>query len=173
MLRSGFIPALTVVLVAQTAIMPAYCQNSPGNQPNQKTTKPATTAASNIPKKPKSAAQIEQETYFQKFDKPMSLSDVPEISGHAKFRFGLERQDPKTHMTSIGQRFGTSSSPKEVIDYYKTSLTASHWKLKSVSTSNLQAVNGDRQLTINIVPKSSMDVKTDFFVNYTCPSRKL
>jgi len=116
-------------------------------------------------KRGKSAAQVEMESYFHKIDKPVSMPDVPEVAGHAKFRFGLEHTD-KNGLTSVGLRYGTCSSPQQLIDFYKQGLIAQQWKLSSASSTGLRAQKGDRRLTVNVMPKGSPDVATDFMVNY-------
>lgn len=174
MLRTGVVPALMVGLVVQFAITPALSQGpqtaSPtkGPQTAQSPAKPTAPAKPNPPKIKKSPQQIEQETYFQQyFKKPMPLPDIPELGG-TKFRFGLERQDPKgSGGTLIGQKYGTSMNPKDVLDFYKNSLVHSQWKLTASSEKTVQATKADRKVVINIMPKASMDVKTDFMINYS------
>jgi hypothetical protein len=84
------------------------------------------TASNNQIKRPKSPEQIQMETYFQNLKTPISLPDIPDIGSHGKYRFGLERTD-KTGKTLIGMRYGTSTPPTQVIDFYKQSLIASKW----------------------------------------------
>lgn len=119
-----------------------------------------------LPRKPKTQAEVEMQTYFHRFDKPMNLPEVPDIGGHAKFRFGLEHTDP-SGVVSIGQRYGTSSSAAEVINFYKTSLLQQQWKLSSVSTNGVKATKQDKSISINIYPRGSADTATDFMVNYS------
>lgn len=149
-------PATTVIVVAlQLSATAAFAQAG---------------QATNGAKRAKSPAQIEMETYYQKLGKPISLPDVPEISGHAKFRFGLERTE-KTGLTSVGLRYGTNSTPQQVIDFYKQSLLASRWKLTMASSTSLQANKSDKRLCINIMPKGSPEVATDFMVSYSYKGR--
>ncbi len=122
------------------------------------------------PRKPKSQAEVEMQTYYHRFTKPMTLPEVPDIGSHAKFRFGLEHTEP-SGVVMIGQRFGTTSTAQQVIDFYKQSLLQQQWKLSSVSTSAVRATKQDKSLSINIYPRGSTDVATDFMVNYSYKNR--
>ncbi|MBX9725486.1 MAG: hypothetical protein K2X81_29075 [Candidatus Obscuribacterales bacterium] len=118
----------------------------------------------------KSQAQIEMETYYKHLSKPVSLPELPDISGHSVFRFGLENTD-KSGFTNIGQRYGTRSTAQEVVDFYKQALLGEKWKLNMVSQTTVRAEKPDKSVTINIMPKSSPDVATDFMLNYTYKNR--
>ncbi len=118
----------------------------------------------------KSQAQIEMETYYKHISKPVSLPEMPDISGHSIFRFGLENTD-KSGFTNIGQRYGTRSTPQEVVDFYKQALLGEKWKLTMVSQTTVRAEKPDKSVTVNIMPKSSPDVATDFMLNYTYKNR--
>ncbi len=122
------------------------------------------------PFKPKNQADAEMQSFYHKLDKPVNLPEVPEIGSHAKFRFGLEHTD-QSGLTSIGLRYGTTSTPQQVIDFYKQSLIASKWKLASVSTTTVRASKADKSLNICIMPRGGPDVITDFMVNYSYKSR--
>jgi hypothetical protein len=165
MLRSGVCPALTAALVVQVAVLPVCSQ---GTKNAQSTQQPTSSAQTSAPKKPKSAAQADLENYFQKFKKPMTMPDVPDMGG-LKFRFGLERKDGSTVI--VGQRFGTTSSGKDVIDFYKNGLVANKWKLTATSSTKVDASKAGATVNIMLMPKSSMDVKTDFMVNYSYSNR--
>lgn len=123
-----------------------------------------------VVKKPKSAAQVEMENYFQSLKAPIALPDIPDMGSHAKFRFGLERMD-KSGRTMIGLRYGTNTPPAQLLDFYKQSLLASKWNLKVSSNTNLQAEKAGKSLIINIMPKGSSDVATDYMLNYSYMSR--
>jgi len=104
--------------------------------------------------------------FFTRLDKPVSLPDLPGLGG-AKFRFGLERIQGTS--TSIGLRYGTSSSPQQVIDFYKSALR--DWKFTSVTDSDLTATKAGKKVNVVIMPKGSSDVQTDFMINYSYNSR--
>lgn len=104
--------------------------------------------------------------YFETLRKPVSIPELPDLGG-AKFRFGLQRTQGR--QTNIGLRYGTSSSPHQVIDFYKNSLTG--WRFNSVTDSDLTATKGDRKVNVTIMPKGSTDVATDFMINYSYVSR--
>lgn len=104
--------------------------------------------------------------YFETLRKPVSLPELPDLGG-AKFRFGLQRTQGR--QTNIGLRYGTSSSPHQVIDFYRNSLTG--WRFTSVTDSDLIATKGDRKVNVTIMPKGSTDVATDFMINYSYVSR--
>ena len=99
----------------------------------------------------------------------MVLPDVPD-AGNAKFRFGIEHTE-KNGLISVGMRYGTSSTPQQLIDFYKQSLLAQQWKLDMCSTTSVRAQKGERRLTINVMPKGSPDVATDFMLNYSYRGR--
>jgi hypothetical protein len=166
MFRSGVLPVLTVGLVGHLAAVPAMAQNNTSSSQPSKPA-PAKAPAKAPPRKP--AAKNEQEKFFQEFYKPMTLPDVPEMGG-TKYRFGLQHYDKKTMLMSVGQRYGTTSSPKDVVDFFKTSLMSMKWKLKTSSLTGVEAVKADKLLVVKIVPKSSKDVNTDFLVDYSYKS---
>ncbi|MBX9690673.1 MAG: hypothetical protein K2X27_28415 [Candidatus Obscuribacterales bacterium] len=119
---------------------------------------------SNMSPKPSLAAQ-QANSYFEKLQKPISLPGVPDLGSSGVFRFGLKRQEKGT--VSVGLRYGTSSSPQQTLDFFKQSLLAEKWSLKSASNASLQASRGDAALSIKIMPKGSPEVQTDFMINYT------
>ena len=171
---------LLLVLLVET-VAPAAAQstrslrsNATQSQPRaQSSTQPRSAATNAAWKRPafargeKAISPSEVNNFFTPLRKPVALPDLPDL-GNAKFRFGLERT--RDNKTEIGQRYGTTSSPQQVIDFYKTSLS-SQWKFSSISASNLTATKADREISVVIMPRGSSDVATDFMVNYSYGSR--
>lgn len=151
------VQALVVISILTAGLLPAQAQQK-------------TASVKQTVKKPKTQAELEMQNYFQKLDKSVVLPDVPDIGSHAKFRFGLQRTDA-SGVTSVGLRYGTTSTTTQVIDFYKTALIAQKWKLSSVSGVGIQATKADKSLNICMMPRGGPDVITDFMVNLSYKSR--
>jgi hypothetical protein len=108
--------------------------------------------------------------YFQMFDKPVALPDVPPPGG-AKFMGGQLRVDDKSHMTHISERYGTKSHPKDIIDFYAAALNANKWKISVTTSNSLQAKKEDKDLVITIANATDPKMTTDFHLSYTYRSR--
>lgn len=113
-----------------------------------------------------------QSGYFQQLDRPMDLPGVPQYSGDSKFRFGLLRQNfDNRGGTSVALRYSTRNSAEDVIRFYYTVLPQYRWKLGKSSGQQLSAeLNGNR-LTVMIMPRSSKEFATDYYLCCEMPRR--
>ncbi|MBY0356773.1 MAG: hypothetical protein K2W82_02125 [Candidatus Obscuribacterales bacterium] len=117
-------------------------------------------------------APAQQSGYFQQLNRPMDLPGVPPFGGDSKFRFGLLRPNfDNRGGTSVALRYSTRNSAEDVLRFYYTALPQYRWKMGKASSQQLSAeLNGNR-LTVMIMPRSSKEFTTDYYLCCEMPRR--
>jgi len=113
----------------------------------------------------KGAKLTAMEEAFECFDKPLALPDISP-PGNAKFVTGRLHADDHQRRMFIGERFGTKSSPQDVINYFSNSLLANKWKISSSTSSSLRASKSDINVVISMANHTDPKMTTDFYISY-------
>lgn len=112
------------------------------------------------------------DSVFQKLDRPIEIPGVPHFSGDSKFQFGLLRQNyDRKGGTSVALRYSTSSSAEDVIKFYYDILPKYRWTLRNTTDKQLTAALSGNIVSVKIMPRSSREYKTDFYLTSEMPRR--
>lgn len=120
----------------------------------------------------RSSGKASVDTTFQHLDRPMELPGVPNFSGNSKFQFGLLNSNyDKRGGTSVALRYSTPNSAEDVIKFYHDSLPPYRWTLLKTTGQSVSAKLNGNTVNIIIMPRSSKEFRTDFYVTCLMPRR--
>ncbi|HEY9784637.1 MAG TPA: hypothetical protein V6D17_04480 [Candidatus Obscuribacterales bacterium] len=83
-------------------------------------------------------------------DHDVSLPDLPQFTGQHKFSTGIMFPDVPGGPAYI-LRYSTSAKPKQIIEWYRTSLETYGWKRTSGDEYNIRATKNQNYVTISIL----------------------